>query len=147
MPISLSKFSAEHHPIEASARPVSATALARAFEENSTSQPGTSGSADPAFIARQALQGETIARAAYRKFAQPLVEGIANLFNLIDPQAVILAGGLIEGQIWLIDAIQREVEARLHFGTKRQPEVRLSPLGVYAGVQGAAAAVFQAQNS
>jgi len=45
-------------------------------------------------ISRLAIDGDPTARKAYAALAGYLAEGIANIFNLFDPQAVLLAGAL-----------------------------------------------------
>ena len=59
-------------------------------------------------IAVRAAEGEDAAVAAYSKLAGYLAEGIANLFNILDPEAVIVSGGLIEGQARFLDEVQEK---------------------------------------
>ncbi|HZY61846.1 MAG TPA: putative N-acetylmannosamine-6-phosphate 2-epimerase [Edaphobacter sp.] len=94
-------------------------------------------------ISRLAAAGDAAALKAYSALACYLAEGVANIFNIIDPQAVILSGGLIEGHRNFADEVQQRVASILHFGNKRKPSVLLSSAGQYAGVQGAAASVFE----
>jgi len=101
---------------------------------------------DPAALAfrinQLALSGDAAAVAAYDELAENLAEGIANIYNLFDPQLVILSGGLIEGIAEFPSKVQALVQARLHFGDKRQPRVALSTAGRFAGVLGAAALIL-----
>jgi len=91
-----------------------------------------------------ARSGNDAAVKAYKALADYLAEGIANLFNLLDPQVVLLSGGLIEGYEPLLSDVQQRVEKLLHFGSKRQPQIRAAQAGRFAGVQGAAALAFEA---
>jgi glucokinase-like ROK family protein len=93
-------------------------------------------------IGSQAVAGEPTALQAYAALAGYLAEGIANLCNILDPQAIILSGGLIEGQSTFLENVQRKVESLLHFGSQRPPVLLHASAGDYAGVQGAAAAAF-----
>jgi predicted NBD/HSP70 family sugar kinase len=93
-------------------------------------------------IGSRAAAGEPAALQAYAALAGYLAEGIANLCNVLDPEAIIISGGLIEGQSEFLGDLQRKVESLLHFGKQRPPEVLRASAGHYAGVQGAAAAVF-----
>jgi predicted NBD/HSP70 family sugar kinase/putative N-acetylmannosamine-6-phosphate epimerase len=95
-------------------------------------------------ISQLAIAGDRAALEAYRVLARYLAEGIANLFNILDPQAVILSGGLIEEQITFVTEVETMVREFLHFGSKRQPRVLHSAAGKYAGLQGAASSVFYA---
>ena len=90
-----------------------------------------------------ARSGDSAAQKAYGVLAEYLAEGIANPFNLVDPQAVLLSGGLIEDYAQFVSDVEKEVAKLLHFGAKRQPQVRAAGAGRFAGVQGAAALVFE----
>lgn len=96
-------------------------------------------------INQLARRGDAAAQKAYAALAGYLSEAIANLFNLLDPQAVILSGGLIEDYPQFILEVERKVQQLLHFGAKRQPQVRPARAGRNAGIQGAAALVFESR--
>ena len=96
-------------------------------------------------ISRLALAGDPRALKAYSALAAYLAEGVANIFNILDPQAVVLSGGLIEGQAQFVAEVETRAAALLHFGAKRKPRVLHSPAGQLAGLQGAAALVFYAE--
>lgn len=104
------------------------------------------GMADEAAMAWQinqlACSGDKTAQQAYKVLSRYLSEAIANLFNILDPQAILLSGGLIEGYAQFIRDVEQQVQQYLHFGGKRLPQVRAASAGKYAGVQGAAALVF-----
>jgi glucokinase-like ROK family protein len=93
-------------------------------------------------IADLASAGNTGALKAYSTLAQYLAEGVANICNLIDPEAIVLSGGLIEGQKTFPSEVQQRVQSFLHFGSKRPPRIISASAGRFAGVQGAAATVF-----
>ena len=93
-------------------------------------------------IASRAIAGELNARLAYTRLAGYLSEGLANVFNLFDPEVVILSGGLIEGQSDFLPQVQQLIQSILHFGSQRPPRLIPAAAGRYAGVQGAAATVF-----
>lgn len=93
-------------------------------------------------IADRSITGEANARHAYSQLAIPLAEGIANISNLLDPEAILFSGDLIEGQHPFLDEVQQHAQSLLHPGAKRPPRFVISAIGRYAGVQGAAAAVF-----
>lgn len=94
-------------------------------------------------INQLALSGDAAAQGAYAVLAGDLAEGIANLFNLFDPQAVLLSGGLIEGYASFVTQLEQRVKQLLHFGEKRQPRLAMATAGRLAGVQGAAALLFE----
>jgi predicted NBD/HSP70 family sugar kinase len=114
---------------------VSASALVREFRDRS--KPSGEGEAF-------ADAGDPIARQAYFAMAEYLAEGVASLFNLVDPEAVIVAGGLVEGKPWFTEEVEKRVAHLLHFGVLRTPRVQLAAAMNEAGVLGAAMAVFNA---
>lgn len=95
-------------------------------------------------ISQLAAAGDPRALKAYSTLAVYLAEGVANVFNILDPEAVILSGGLVEGHREFVTEIEDRVASLLHFGAKRKPRVYLSAAGQNAGLQGAAASVFEA---
>jgi N-acetylmannosamine-6-phosphate 2-epimerase / N-acetylmannosamine kinase len=64
---------------------------------------------------------------AYGALAAYLAEGVGNIFNILDPQAVIISGGLIEGHPSFVAAVENRVAALLYFGAKRTPRASLRP--------------------
>ena len=127
---------------------VSTAALLREYRENGGAVP--EGTNDDAAIALQinhlARSGDIAAQKAYATMSGYLAEGIANLFNLVDPQALLLSGGLIEDYEQFVPGVEEQVTKLLHFGTKRQPQIRAARAGRFAGVQGAAALVFESSH-
>lgn len=119
---------------------VSTAALVREYREYGGSVPR--GQVDEAALALKinqlARSGDQAAQTAYACLAGYLAEGIADLFNLLDPQAVILSGGLIEGYSSFLPDLEMRITKLLHYGAKRQPQLRAATSGRFAGVQGAA---------
>lgn len=90
-----------------------------------------------------ARSGDPAAQSAYAALAEALAEGVANLFNLFDPDVVLLSGGLIDGYPAFISDVENRVTQRLHFGSKRRPRLAMAATGRLAGVQGAAALLLE----
>ena len=125
---------------------VSTAALLREYRERGGSIPDGSDDAAVALqISQLAIAGSPAAVGAYRALAGYLAEGIANIFNLFDPEAVLVSGGLVEGQVQFLPCVARQVASLLHFGSKRQPCVQAAQAGRFAGVQGAASLVFEGE--
>lgn len=148
-----------HHTIRFDGRPcncgrlgcleayVSTAALIREYEAQNAPQHNNPAIEDATLalkISQLAAAGDPAASGAYSILAGYLAEGVANVFNILDPEAVILSGGLIEGHTQFAVEVERRVMSLLHFGSKRNPRVQLSAAGQYAGLQGAAASVFEA---
>jgi len=123
---------------------VSTAALVREFLalNPSTNLPDGDDAAKAMQIAKLAIAGDPSAKQAYSALATYLAEGLANIFNIVDPEAVIITGGLIEGQTGFLDEVQSKTQSLLHFGSKRPPKILPAGSSQYAGVQGAAAAAF-----
>lgn len=123
---------------------VSTAALIREYRESGgvlTSEDDDA--AQVLLINRLANRGDAAARKAYAVLAGYLAEGIANIFNVIDPQSVLLGGGLIEGQQDFVREVESRVWALLPFGARRNPRVQAATAGRFAGLQGAATLVFE----
>jgi glucokinase len=93
---------------------------------------------------RALKQGDDLATRLIDRAVKALGTGIASSVNLIDPEAVIIGGGLGErfGERYV-----RRIAARMHphlFMDARPPEMRLAALGDLGGAIGAALLVKKA---
>jgi glucokinase len=90
-------------------------------------------------VTRAAAGGDAQAQAVMGRFAWWLALGLANLANVLDPERIVLGGGMVEaGEVLLRptrDAFHGLVEAADH-----RPEINIVPaaLGELAGAVGAA---------
>jgi glucokinase len=96
-----------------------------------------------------AVRGEHVAAAAHegdqealdllRSFGWWVALGVANLVTLLDPQVVVVGGGLVEIGEPLMDPV-RDHYARLVMNHDERPDVRIvaAELGEHAGAVGAA---------
>jgi putative N-acetylmannosamine-6-phosphate epimerase/predicted NBD/HSP70 family sugar kinase len=123
---------------------VSTAALALEYEMASTIRRDKHETdAEIAFrVAQLAAGGDESAIYAYDVLAAYLSDGLANIFNMLDPEAVILSGGLIDSLPIFVERVQCGVAELLHFGNKRAPLVLRSAAGIFTGVQGAAVSAF-----
>lgn len=119
---------------------VSASALVRAYVAQHHDDAATLTAAD---VSARARQGDPAALAALQTMGEHLAEGLANIWSHIDPEAVILAGGVAQTPGW-VDLVQRELLKRLLFAAQRNPVVTRSEAGLFAGVQGAVVPVQDA---
>jgi fructokinase len=91
---------------------------------------------DPAEIVRAAERGERCAAASFARYVDRLARGLAMVINLIDPDAIVLGGGLSQ-----IEALYREVPRRwgYYVFSDRVDTRLLAPRhGDASGVRGAA---------
>ncbi len=98
----------------------------------------------PEDIFKFALEGDTLAREAVKESGRYLGIGITNIINIMSPEAVILAGGLIGAwSIYVQEAI-KEASRRTYKVLFDNVKILPSSLGDDAGIIGAAALVFSA---
>jgi glucokinase len=90
-------------------------------------------------LIESANAGEVPAIGAIRSFAARLAAGCAILIQLLDPEALILAGGLAQDNPLLIAHLERELAALVPVWEQRHLKILTSSIGYHAGVLGAAA--------
>jgi N-acetylmannosamine-6-phosphate 2-epimerase/N-acetylmannosamine kinase len=91
--------------------------------------------------------GEAAARNAIRELAGHLARGSAILVQLLDPQALILGGGVVQKNPLLIADLQLYLSQRVSVWKQRALRIVPSPLGYHGGVLGAAAAAHSHQST
>jgi glucokinase len=101
------------------------------------------GGADGATAVDVAARRDTDSAAAqaWDEATQALAIGLATCAMLLDPEAIVLAGGLSQAGAALLDPVRSQLATRLAW--REPPDVRLSPLGARAGVIGAALLAWQ----
>ena len=90
-------------------------------------------------VVTAANSGDSTARGAIQVFARYLAIGCACVVNLLDPEMLILGGGLAQNNPLLISALTEELAKRVTVWPQRHLRVQASALGYSAGVLGAAA--------
>lgn len=88
-------------------------------------------------------EGDGLSRDALKEAGRYLGVGIANIVNIMSPDAVILAGGLIGAWNIYIDEAVREASKRAFKSLFQRVRIIPASLGDEAGVVGAASLVFQ----
>lgn len=83
--------------------------------------------------------GDPIAQQAIYTYAKYLAMGCAAIVSLLDPELLILAGGLAQNNPILLGAVTDELAKRVTVWQQRKLRLEFSPLGYSAGVLGAAA--------
>ncbi|TAN39752.1 MAG: ROK family protein [Nitrospirae bacterium] len=96
----------------------------------------------PEDIYKAALDGDTLSREILRDAGKALGVGLANLINILSPEAIILTGGLIGAwNIYVQEAI-KEASRRAFKDLADSVKIIPSSLGDEAGIVGAACLVF-----
>jgi N-acetylmannosamine-6-phosphate 2-epimerase / N-acetylmannosamine kinase len=94
-------------------------------------------------IIRAAHTGDPRAAEAIHTLARHLATGLATIVHILDPQLVLISGGLAEKNALLFEHLKRELASRVMANERRRLQVRRSELGYYSGVLGAAAAALE----
>jgi N-acetylmannosamine-6-phosphate 2-epimerase/N-acetylmannosamine kinase len=94
-------------------------------------------------LIRAANAGERLAQAAIIVQARYLASGLASVVQLLDPELLIVSGGLAQDNPLLLEVLREELANRLTVWAQRRLEVRASDLGYHGGVLGAAAVALE----
>lgn len=93
-------------------------------------------------VVERAVNGDELARAAFRYVGKYLGVGVANLINAFNPQLVIIGNSLpLAGDI-LMDELRREVAIRCFSAKHFNVSILPSPLNMHTCAMGAAALVI-----
>lgn len=83
-------------------------------------------------------QNDSAALAVFEEYTTNLSIGLANLVNCLNPQSVVLSGGLCREGEFLIAPLRKKVAAQLYCGESALPEILPAALLDDAGMIGAA---------
>ena len=86
-----------------------------------------------------ANSGDAAAEAALRTYSRYLAGGCAVLVQLLDPELIVLSGGLAEKNPLLPRLLEEELRTRVMVWELRGLKIQVSALGYHGGVYGAAA--------
>jgi glucokinase len=123
----------------------SATAIVRMTRENLASYPqsvlhGHELTAVKVYEAGTA--GDELALAVFKRLGMYLGVALANLVSLIDPEVIVIAGGVVNGWDLFADEMYRQVGERAFRGTAQQVKIARAECGDNAGLMGAARLAF-----
>lgn len=124
----------------------SATAIVRMTRETMSSFPETSLKSDELTAEKvydAGKMGDELALAVFKRFGMYLGIGLANLINLIDPQIIVITGGVVNGWDLFADEMYRQVEERAFRTTAQQVKIAKAECGDNAGLLGAARLALQ----
>jgi len=93
-------------------------------------------------VCEAAVAGDKLARKIMLETGKYLGIGIASLINLLNPEMVILGGGVMKARDWLLIPAREEVKKRAFKFLVKQTPIVLAKLGNDAGIIGAAGEVF-----
>ena len=85
-----------------------------------------------------ARQSDYAAVEVFKRFISYLSQAVASVVNLIDPEVIVLGGGVSKAGSFLLDPLQKEFPGYVLFDDQPLPEIKLAVLGPEAGIIGAA---------
>jgi len=92
-------------------------------------------------------EGDELALSVFKKFGVYLGIGLANLINIIDPEIIVIAGGVVNGWDLFAPHMQHEVNERAVRVTAQKVKIAAAECGDNAGLLGAARLAFVKLNS
>ncbi len=128
-------------------RYASATAIIREARKAVEANPGSSimekcgGDAEKInakIVIDAAREGDETAKAVFADYANSLAIGIVNIINMIDPEVILLGGGVSAAGDFLLEAVREAVRPLVFFKTQPYARIELAQLGNDAGIIGAA---------
>ena len=85
-----------------------------------------------------AKAGDAAAKTVFDGYVHALAVGIINIINMIDPEVIVLGGGVSAAGEFLLDAVREAVKPMVFFKTMPYARIELAQLGNDAGIIGAA---------
>jgi glucokinase len=98
-------------------------------------------------VALAAEQGDELARSLMQREARLLGLGFTNLLHIFSPELILVGGGVINANPWLLDAAREIVDQHVVADLYRAVPIRPATLHERVGVLGAAALVFYAHDN
>ena len=85
-----------------------------------------------------AKAGDETAKTVFDGYVHALAVGIINIINMLDPEVIVLGGGVSAAGEFLLDAVREAVKPMVFFKTMPYARIELAQLGNDAGIIGAA---------
>lgn len=124
----------------------SATAIARMARESLDQFPQTVLSAENLTaekVYEAGRNGDELALGVFKRAGTYLGVGLANIMSLIDPEMIVISGGVVNGWDLFQAEMYREVSERAFRATAQQVRIARAELGDNAGLLGAARLAFE----
>ena len=85
-----------------------------------------------------ARKQDPVAMEVFQKYTTYLAQAVANIINFLDPEIIVLGGGVSKAGSFLIDSIKQKYSQYVIFRDQPMPDVVPAILGADAGIIGAA---------
>lgn len=93
---------------------------------------------NPATLAEEAYRGDVLAEKSYQEFGHYLGVTLANIVNLIDPQLIVIGGGVVESSDLFISTTKKIMRQYIKDEETKKIKIVKGKLGPKAGAIGAA---------
>jgi glucokinase len=124
----------------------SATAIVRMAREERSHYPNSIVRQDDDLTAREVyaagIEGDELAQEVFRRMGVYLGVGLANLINLLNPEIIILGGGVVDGWVLFEKHMRQEVAQRAFPLPAARVQIARAECGDDAGLLGAARLAF-----
>ena len=77
-------------------------------------------------------------RKRYQQYIDNLAQAIGSVVNFLDPEVIVLGGGVSKAGSFLLDPLTKEYKKYVVFNDQPLPLLKLAVLGSEAGIIGAA---------
>lgn len=114
---------------------VAAAAVVRNYRQAAQLRDGPT---DAEGVARLAAEGDPSAREAFAACGRRLGVGLALLINILNPERIVVGGGVADAGEWFLGPAEEEAGRRAWDEAYRQCEIVPAELGTRAGMIGAA---------
>jgi predicted NBD/HSP70 family sugar kinase len=98
----------------------------------------------PEVIFKTALEGDNLCRQSFRDMGYYLGIGVANIINILSPEAIIIGGGLVGAWDMFIEDLRQEASKRAFDQLYENVQILKSSLTEECGSVGAAGLIFKA---
>ena len=85
-----------------------------------------------------AKENDPVASEVYSRYIDCLAQAVGSIVNLIDPEVIVIGGGVSKAGSFLLDPVRREFRKYVLYSDQPLPEIKLAVLGSEAGIIGAA---------
>ena len=85
-----------------------------------------------------ARENDPVAVDVYSRWIHQLAQALANVVNFLDPEVIVLGGGVSKAGDFLLDPLRREYSQYVLYNDLPIPDIKLAVLGSKAGIIGAA---------
>ena len=93
---------------------------------------------NPLNLAVDAYKGDELARRAYQEIGRLLGIACINIVNLIDPEAIVFGGGVMESADFFLPTLKKTLDEHMPSASLKKVKLLKTKLGNEAGAIGAA---------